>query len=442
MLAQIGIENEDQYRAHFKELYTIGNTNFGILNDDTILGWDELSGTTKAKLSKMGITTEEQYKQYLNDMNVATGQKLSTVDATTAASLLTIGATTSSGWGNIKQVTDTTLSDTEKLALGYMKFEDLPETVRNALSMKAGVGKDLHDSWWAINSDADKQLNIFSSTVDGMAADLNRVKNLASQLKKALADPGLQAETLMANLAADSATALEAAKSGSDKWAKFGGSSHGDAPGGWGGAWENWNNNIHITSSKVGISEVLEDSAGNPMVYYIYNLNINGTPGQIIKNADGVWHKYYGTQEYNENKLPRFKLGGMVTGDGLFRAGEFGLNEAIVPLEQPQAMRKIGNALAAALPTWELVAPLQQAIGMRDGGVASFDSFRSVQKEQSVEDIVTRIMEAQSHKAPTGNSHATEDLRPLYVGTLIADKAGLRELDRQMKRVVRQDGGM
>ena len=79
---------------------------------------------------------------------------------------------------------------------------------------------------------------------------------------------------------------------------------------------------------------------------------------------------------------------------------------------------------------------------MRDGGVASFDSFRSVQKEQSVEDIVTRIMDAQSHKAPTGNSHATEDLRPLYVGTLIADKAGLRELDRQMKRVVRQDGGM
>lgn len=442
LLAQIGIENEEQYAAHFQELYTIGNTGFGIINEDTILGWDELSGTTKAKLSEMGITTEAQYNKYLGDMNVATGQGLSTVDATTAESLLKIGATTSAGWGDIKQVTDTTLSETEKLALGYMKFEDLPETVRNALSMEAGVGKDLHDSWWAINADADEQLNVFSNTVDGMAADLNRVKDLAAQLKQALADPGLQAETLMANLAAGSATALEAAKSGSNKWAKMGGTSHGDAPGGWGGAWENWNNNIQITSSKVGISEVHADSAGNPMVYYIYNLNINGTPGQIIKNADGVWHKYYGTQEYNENNLPGFKLGGMVTGDGLFRAGEFGLNEAIVPLEQPQAMHKIGNALAAALPTWELVAPLQQAIGMRDGGVASFDSFRSVQKEQSVEDIVTRIMDAQSHKAPVGNSHATEDLRPLYVGTLIADKAGLRELDRQMKRVVRQDGGM
>lgn len=442
LLAQIGIENEEQYAAHFQELYTIGNTNFGILNEDTILGWDELSGTTKAKLSEMGITTEAQYNKYLSDMDVATGQGLATVDATTAQSLLKIGVTTSSGWGDIKQVTDTTLSETEKLALGYMKFEDLPETVRNALSMEAGVGKDLHDSWWAINADADTQLDIFSNTVDGMAADLNRVKDLAAQLKQALADPGLQAETLMANLAAGSATALEAAKSGSDKWAKMGGTSHGNAPGGWGGAWENWNNNIQITSSKVGISEVHTDSAGNPMVYYIYNLNINGSPGQIIKNADGVWHKYYGTQEYNENHLPGFKLGGMVTGDGLFRAGEFGLNEAIVPLEQPQAMRKIGNALAAALPTWELVAPLQQAIGMRDGGVASFDSFRSVQKEQSVEDIVTRIMDVQAHKAPTGDSRSAEDLRPLYVGTLIADKAGLRELDRQMKRVVRQDGGM
>lgn len=442
LLAQIGIENEEQYAAHFQELYTIGNTGFGIINEDTILSWDELSGTTKAKLSEMGITTEAQYNQYLSDMNVATGQGLSTVDTTTAESLLKIGATTSSGWGDIKQVTDTTLSETEKLALGYMKFEDLPETVRNALSMEAGVGKDLHDSWWAINADADTQLDVFSNTVDGMAADLNRVKDLAAQLKQALADPGLQAETLMANLAAGSATALEAAKSGSNKWAKMGGTSHGDAPGGWGGAWENWNDNIQITSSKVGISEVHADSAGNPMVYYIYNLNINGSPGQIIKNADGVWHKYYGTQEYNENNLPGFKLGGMVTGDGLFRAGEFGLNEAIVPLEQPHAMRKIGNALAAALPTWELVAPLQQAIGMRDGGVASFDSFRSVQKEQSVEDIVTRIMDAQAHKAPTGDSRAAEDLRPLYVGTLIADKAGLRELDRQMKRVVRQDGGM
>jgi hypothetical protein len=30
----------------------------------------------------------------------------------------------------------------------------------------------------------------------------------------------------------------------------------------------------------------------------------------------------------------------------------------------------------------------------------------------------------------------------LYVGTLIADNAGLRELDRRMKRINRQDGGM
>lgn len=453
LLAQIGIENEEQYAAHFQELYTIGNTNFGILNEDTILGWDELSGTTKAKLSEMGITTEAQYNKYLNDMNVATGQGLSTVDTTTAESLLKIGVTTSSGWGDIKQVTDDTLSETEKLALGYMKFEDLPETVRNALSMEAGVGKDLHDSWWAINSDADEQMDIFANTTDRMATELDTIKDLAAQLKQALADPTLNAEQLNANLASGAATALKAAKGWSDDWAHKGSSIYGYVGGSYGmgesdknglgtNTWSDWDNDIQLVSSQVAVSDVLQDASGMPMVYYIYNLDVDGTPGQIIKNSEGIWRKYYGSRQFSTDNPPQFKLGGMVTGDGLFRAGEFGLNEAIVPLEQPQAMRKIGNALAAALPTWELVAPLQQAIGMRDGGVASFDSFRSVQKEQSVEDIVTRIMDAQSHKAPIGNSHATEDLRPLYVGTLIADKAGLRELDRQMKRVVRQDGGM
>lgn len=438
-LEALGITTEEQYNEHYRAMYTIGSTGFGILNEDTILGWDALDGTTKAKLAAMGITTEQQYDDYLKSMGVKTGQGLSTVDETTRLKLLKIGNTTAGGWANVTEVTDKNLTETEHKALGHMKFEDLPQTIKDALGDQ-GIKGNLHDSWWAINEDAKTQLGVFSDTVDGMAADLDRVKDLAQQLKQALADPALQAETLNANLAATAATALEAAKSSSNKWAQTGGQSHtngfADSD-----KWKNWDDDIMIIGQQIGISEYHTDSMGNPMVYYIYNLDVDGTPGQIIKNSDGVWHKYLGDRPYNADNLPGFKTGGIVTGDGLFRAGEFGLNEAIVPLEQPQAMRKIGEALAAAVPTWELVAPLQHMIGARDAGVAQFSSFRSDKAESSVEEIVTRIMDAQAHKAPT-TSTSSDDRRPLYVGTLIADKAGLRELDRQMKRVSRQDGGM
>ena len=443
-LTQLGIVSEEQYNANMDMLKIASENGMDLLYEDTVLKWDELSTTTLDKLSSMGITTEEDYNAYLAKMNVSTDQGFSTIDTTTQQKLTELGVTTSSGWGTIKQVTDTTLSEAEHIALGHMKFEDLPATVQEALG-KDGVYGDLHDAWFAINTDATSALGTFSDTVGGMAADLDRVKELARQLKEALADPGLQAESLNANLASMAATALEAAKSGSDKWAEMGvgtfgmsysyGRSDSDA-------WSNWSNKTQITGQLVAINEEKLDQAGAPMVYYIYNLDVNGQPGQIIKNANGVWRKYLGETPYNADNVPQFKLGGMVTGDGLFRAGEFGLNEAIVPLEQPQAMHRIGSALAAAIPAYELVAPLKSMLGMRDGGVAQFSSFQREDSTDLVERIANKLLESQAHTAPQPSYMSNnDDKRPLYVGTLIADKAGLRELDRQMKRVVRQDGG-
>lgn len=443
-LTQLGIVSEEQYIANMDMLKIASENGMDILYEDTVLNWDALSATTIDKLNSMGITTEEDYNAYLAKMNVSTNQGFSTIDATTQQKLTELGVTTSSGWGTIKQVTDTTLSETEHIALGHMKFEDLPATVQEALG-KDGVYGDLHDAWFAINSDADSALGTFSETVSGMAADLDRVKELARQLKEALADPGLQAESLNANLASMAATALEAAKSGSDKWAEMGVGTYGksysygrsDSD-----AWSNWSNKTQITGQLVAINEEKLDQAGAPMVYYIYNLDVNGEPGQIIKNANGVWRKYLGETPYNADNVPQFKLGGMVTGDGLFRAGEFGLNEAIVPLEQPQAMHRIGSALAAAIPAYELVAPLKSMLGLRDGGVAQFSSFQREDSSDLVERIANKLLESQAHTAPQPSYMSNnDDKRPLYVGTLIADKAGLRELDRQMKRVVRQDGG-
>lgn len=444
-LTQLGIVSEEQYTANMDMLKIASENGMDLLYEDTVLKWDELSTATLDKLSSMGITTEEDYNAYLAKMNVSTDQGFSTIDATTQQKLSDLGVTTSSGWGTIKQVTDDTLSEAEHIALGHMQFKDLPATIQEALGKENGAYKDLHDAWFAINTDATSALGTFSDTVSGMAADLDRVKELAKQLKQALADPGLQAESLNANLASMAATALEAAKSGNNKWAEMGVGTYGksysygrsDSD-----SWSNWSNKTQITSQLVAINEEKLDQAGAPMVYYIYNLDVNGQPGQIIKNANGVWRKYLGETPYNADNPPAFKLGGMVTGDGLFRAGEFGLNEAIVPLEQPQAMRRIGSALAAAIPAYELVAPLKSMLGLRDGGVAQFSSFQREDNADLVERIANKLLESQAHTAPQPSYMSNnDDKRPLYVGTLIADKAGLRELDRQMKRVVRQDGG-
>ena len=444
-LFELGITSEEQYNANMDMLKMASENGMGVLYEDTVLSWDQLSATTIEKLNKMGIKTEDDYKAYLATMDVKTGEGFSTIDDTTEKKLADLGVTTSSGWGSIKQVTDTTLSETEHLALGHMKFEDLPEAVQQALG-EQGVRGDLKDAWFYMNQDADSALGQFSDTVDGMAADLDRVRDLATKLKQALADPGLQAETLNANLAATAATALEAAKSSSNKWAEKGVGTYGRSYS-YGRSdsdeWANWSNNTSITSQLVAINEDKLDAAGNPMVYYIYNLDVNGQPGQIIKNSNGVWRKYLGTLDYNADNVPAFKLGGMVTGDGLFRAGEFGLNEAIVPLEQPQAMHKIGSALAAAIPAYELVAPLATMLGTRDGGVAQFSSFRREEPETAIDGIVEKILAAQAHNAPQPSYISnSDDKRPLYVGTLIADKAGLRELNRQLKRVERQNGGI
>ena len=210
-LATMGIGTEEQYSAFYREMYTIGSAGFGLLNEDTILGWDELDTTTKTKLEAMGITTEQQYNDYLTSMDVKTGQGLSTVDETTRAELLKIGNTTAGGWANVTDVTDKNLTETEHKALGHMKFEDLPQTIKDALGDQ-GVKGDLHDSWWAINEDAKTQLGVFSGTVDTMATELDTIKDLAAQLKQALSDPTLNAEQLNANLASGAATALKAAK--------------------------------------------------------------------------------------------------------------------------------------------------------------------------------------------------------------------------------------
>ena len=447
-LANLGITTEQQYMENSEKLRAQHGESWGLLREDVILGWDELSQTSKDKLAAMGITNQMQYEQYLASMDVATGQGLGTVDATTAAALLAIDATTASGWAGIKKVTNDELSETQAAALGYMKFEDLPETIQTALAQgkEGSAYEQLYDGWYSLTTCTETQLgNLNTVASDQLDTMLDTTKSKVAQLRELLSSPEMQAETYMANLSSLASENLKAAKSHNNKYANGGNSF--TYNGSWGGynydsdAWQNWSNKITIGKQFVAFDE--EGGA-----YYFYDMYLNGDYyGQIAQSAQtGVrkkWLREGGTPEYNEDSevWPAFKLGGLITGDGLFRAGEFGMNEAVLPLEQPAAMARVGHALASAIPAYELVAPLAGVLGMRDGGVAPFSRYQKQEPvTQPIEEIINSVLSAQAHRAPQPTS-SESNMRPLYVGTLIADKSSLRELNRKMKIVERQDGG-
>lgn len=446
-LANIGIATEQQYMENSNNLLAQHGESWGLLREDVILGWDELSQTSKDKLAAMGITNQMQYEQYLANMDVATGQGLSTVDATTAAALLAIDATTASGWAGIKKVTNDELSETQAAALGYMKFEDLPETIQTALAQgkEGSAYEQLYDGWYSLTTCTETQLGNLNTVASGQLDNmLDTTKTKVAQLRELLSSPEMMAETYMANLSSLASENLKAAKSRSNKYANGGNSFTYD--GSWGGYnydsddWQNWSNKITI-----GKQFVAFDKEGG--AYYFYDMYLDGDYyGQIAQSAQtGVrkkWLREGGVPEYNEDsEIPAFKLGGLITGDGLFRAGEFGMNEAVLPLEQPAAMARVGQALAASIPAYELVAPLAGALGMRDGGVAQFSRYQKQEPvTQPIEEIINSVLSAQAHRAPQPTS-SESNMRPLYVGTLIADKSSLRELNRKMKIVERQDGG-
>lgn len=125
--------------------------------------------------------------------------------------------------------------------------------------------------------------------------------------------------------------------------------------------------------------------------------------------------------------------GSLVTKDALYRAGEFGLNEAIIPLERPDVLRQVGSAIASFMPPEreQLVA----VAGMQNAGVNMQPPAAPVQDPRLTADaLAQRVLETvlpQIAFAAAGNEDE-ENKRPLYVGTLIADEQGLKTLERKL----------
>lgn len=124
--------------------------------------------------------------------------------------------------------------------------------------------------------------------------------------------------------------------------------------------------------------------------------------------------------------------GSLVTKDALYRAGELGLNEAIIPLEKPDIMRYVGSTIASYMPV-ETQA-LQGAIGMKNAGItAPSPAVSPMQEDMSslVSDVTQHVLESVL-PAMSNMGSSDEAKTPVYVGTLIADERGLKQLERKL----------
>lgn len=124
--------------------------------------------------------------------------------------------------------------------------------------------------------------------------------------------------------------------------------------------------------------------------------------------------------------------GSLVTKDALYRAGELGLNEAIIPLEKPDIMRYVGSTIASYMPV-ETQA-LQGALGMKNAGITAPSPAVSPMQEDMtslVSDVTQHVLESVL-PAMSNMGSSDEAKTPVYVGTLIADERGLKQLERKL----------
>ena len=125
--------------------------------------------------------------------------------------------------------------------------------------------------------------------------------------------------------------------------------------------------------------------------------------------------------------------GSLITKDALYRAGEFGLNEAIIPLERPDVLKQVGSAIASFIPAERM--QLRAVSGMVNAGVAAPRSTIQTQQDQmlAADSLAQRILEIVLPQIAYASAPQDEEQRrPLYVGNLIADEQGLKVLERKL----------
>ena len=119
--------------------------------------------------------------------------------------------------------------------------------------------------------------------------------------------------------------------------------------------------------------------------------------------------------------------GGVIEHDAFYRLGENNLSEAILPLRNKGIMSDVGETIASFMP--ESATELRGAIGI-------MNNVRPVtQHSPTTEDLVSQVAQHVLESvlpAMSGGMSGGEERTPIYVGTLVADERGLKQLERKL----------
>ena len=182
---------------------------------------------------------------------------------------------------------------------------------------------------------------------------------------------------------------------------------------------------VHFTTAELQAAASLrEQAAAGTITWSEAHAGV-----ESIRNSYGYSG---GTDGSAYKKIKGSAYGSLVTKDALYRAGELGLNEAIIPLEKPDIMRYVGSTIASYMPV-ETQA-LQGALGMKNAGItAPSPAVSPMQEDMSslVSDVTQHVLESVL-PAMSSMGSSDEAKTPVYVGTLIADERGLKQLERKL----------
>ena len=363
--------------------------------------WDQLPATVVQALAETGFSAEEgmlkiktSMMNRLTEIGSVWFQSWSTLDDTVVKELGATELVTKDGLMRIEQVVDGT--DTTG---GVVKdFEELPAQLQEFLRES---GAAVEGSKYVIKNSTEAAFLTFTEAVSAAMADASAAANSgANEVANAVARAMLEVQR-MSNI-----------KVGST--------------GGFLGFGET-KNTIGAAKTIGGVTYYPEyDSKGNLVKAWYYS---DTTGAQKSIAADAAKRLGF--------RVKANAYGSLVTGDQLVRMGEFGKSEAIIPLEQPSVMAKLGRSITAYMPSVSGAVSLDDATlrslySMYNAGIKAVSQQPLQQQVQEV-DTAAVVKSVLDYILPAIESTQTDDKQPLYVGTLVADDRGLKELYRKFE---------
>lgn len=145
---------------------------------------------------------------------------------------------------------------------------------------------------------------------------------------------------------------------------------------------------------------------------------VSGIPGAVKSAFSGIKLPSFKTAAEGVTAtftrlgdLAGFANGGIIGRDSIVRVGERGRREAIIPLQNGSAMNPYADAVASRL--------------------ARYGNFGGSQTSEQQAEAIAQYLAR--YVGTNGGSQSQAPQQLLYVGTLIADDRGLKELERKMK---------